>query len=72
METIHIKHHLDSDTLYLPQLRPWVGKDVEIVVRESAPAARNGDDEFPLRGSILRDDEPFEPAVSPTEWEATT
>lgn len=62
MQSIHIKHHLESETLYLPQLRPWVGKDVAIVVREVPAVERDDDeDEFPLRGSILRDDDPLGP-----------
>ncbi len=34
MDTIRIETMLDSDTLYLPQLLPLLGKPVEIVVRE--------------------------------------
>jgi hypothetical protein len=34
MSTIRIETHIESETLYLPQLRPLVGKDVEIVVHE--------------------------------------
>ena len=33
METIHIHTHLDSEKLDLPELRPFIGLDVEIVVR---------------------------------------
>ena len=36
MSTIRIETTIDSDTLYLPQLKPMVGKSVEIVVREMA------------------------------------
>ena len=36
MNAIRIETILDSDTLYLPQLKPLVGKCVEIVVRERA------------------------------------
>ena len=36
MSTIRIETHIDSETLFLPQLRPLVGKDVEIVVKEKA------------------------------------
>jgi hypothetical protein len=34
MIAIRIETVLDSDTLHLPQLKPLVGKSVEIVVRE--------------------------------------
>ena len=46
MSAIHIETMLDGDTLYLPQLKPLVGKCVEIIVREKVvPAvtpAKNG------------------------------
>lgn len=34
MNDIRIETILDSDTLYLPQLKPLMGKSVEILVRE--------------------------------------
>ena len=34
MSTIRIETMVDEDTLYLPQLLPFVGKPVEILVRE--------------------------------------
>ncbi|HJQ81948.1 MAG TPA: hypothetical protein VJ828_18425 [Lacipirellulaceae bacterium] len=38
MTAIRIETTIDSETLYLPQLKPLVGKSVEIIVREkSAP-----------------------------------
>ena len=36
MDAIRINTKLDSDTLYLPQVRPLIGKTVEITVREEA------------------------------------
>jgi hypothetical protein len=36
MDAIHINTKLDSDTLYLPQVRPLIGKTVEIIVQEQA------------------------------------
>jgi hypothetical protein len=46
METIRIRKRLDSETLHLPELRPLIGRDVEIVVTErsngSAPDADSG------------------------------
>jgi hypothetical protein len=36
MDAIRINTTLDSDTLYLPQVRPLIGKSVEIIVREEA------------------------------------
>jgi hypothetical protein len=45
MNAITIHAHLDSDTIRIPELRPMIGKDVEITVRESpstTPADRSG------------------------------
>jgi hypothetical protein len=42
MSTIRIHRTLDSDTLHLPELKPLIGKAVEITVTE-APVARTGD-----------------------------
>src|SRR6266404_3247571 len=36
MNAIRIRKKIDSETLYLPELRPLVGKTVEIIVREEA------------------------------------
>ncbi len=40
MKAIKIERHLDSDTLHLPELRGFVGLDVEITVIEKTPAAK--------------------------------
>jgi len=51
MDAIHINTKLDSDTLYLPQVQPLIGKTVEIIVQEQAPTGeprQNG--ESPQRG----------------------
>ena len=40
---IHIKRKLDSDTLHLPELKPLIGRTVEITVEEQPPEVR---DEF--------------------------
>ena len=37
MPDIVIRRTLDSDTLHLPELKPLIGKAVEIVVRERPP-----------------------------------
>ena len=39
MATIRITKHLDSETLVLPELRPLIGKTVEISVTEETPSA---------------------------------
>jgi hypothetical protein len=37
MSAIRIRKTLDSDTLHVPELRPYIGRTVEIVVEDSAP-----------------------------------
>ena len=73
MTAIRIETTIDSETLHLPQLKPLVGKSVEIIVREMpqrAERAGPGPWVSPLAGSVIEYIDPFEPAVSPDEWEA--
>ena len=75
MPAIRIRQKLSSETLTLPELRPFVGKDVEIVVSDVSPISHQTTGRPPSRsslaGSILRDDDdPFGPAVPAEEWEA--
>ena len=42
MSTIRIHRTLDSDTLHLPELKPLIGKTVDITVTE-APVEGTGD-----------------------------
>jgi len=42
MNTIHIRTQVDSETLYLPQLKHFIGKEVEIVVQEAQTAETMG------------------------------
>lgn len=72
MNAIRIKRRLESETLYLPEVRPLVGKDVEITVQEQNVPLTEGvpvSPDHPLRGSVLRYDDPFEP-VAESDWEA--
>ena len=77
MQPVHIRTKLESEHLTLPELRPLIGKQVDITVREAAESPSNGGvkngtpaDRYPLRGSVLRYDDPFAPAVAADEWEA--
>ena len=36
--TVRIHRKIDSETLYLPEIRPLIGKSVEIIVREEPTA----------------------------------
>jgi hypothetical protein len=44
------------------------GAVVEVIVLERPNKAQTREDE--LRGSVLKDDVPFDPAVPPEDWEA--
>lgn len=37
--TVHIHRKVDSETLYLPEIRPFIGKIVEIIIREDPSAS---------------------------------
>ena len=74
MQAIRVTKTLDSETLYLSQLRPFMGQEVEIIVLPTEARAErhsaDGTAANPLAGSVLRYDDPFEPAVPADEWEA--
>ena len=56
MDAIRINTTLDSDTLYLPQVRPLIGKTVEIIVREEAGSGerrQNGQSVFQARRTLF-------------------
>ena len=38
MIAIRIQKRIDSETLHLPELRPLIGRNVEIIVHETEPA----------------------------------
>ena len=40
MNAIRVKTHLKSDSPYLPQLRPMIGRDVEIIVLEGSSGSK--------------------------------
>ena len=76
MTTHKVETTLTEDgTLILRNLPFQAGDTVEVIILDrpqlasestSEPAAL---DQHPLRGTVLRYDDPFEPAVPPTEWE---
>ena len=39
MSIIYIRKRLDSETLHLPELKPFIGKIVEISIKEEQPPA---------------------------------
>jgi len=75
MLAIRVKHKLTSETLHLPELRPLVGKNVEIIVLADGTSPEDDTvsgerDRYPLRGSVIQFEAPFESAVAPMDWQA--
>lgn len=60
---IRLRKRLDSDTLHLPELRPLIGKTVEITVEEQPQPAETGatpyDAFFALAGTGIIDPEAY-------------
>lgn len=62
----------EDGTLLLKELPFYAGDVVEIIILEQSKTPLPSSPEQPIRslkGSILRYDEPFEPAVPPEDWE---
>ena len=68
--TVRVRRHIDS--LDLPELAEFLGKEVEIVVTEVPKPTAQGGDEFPLRGTLLWFEDPDGPAVPEDDWEAAS
>lgn len=77
MIAVRMRRHLDSETLTLPELRPLLGKDIELIalsdsdseavkIDDAALEARRRE----LHGTLIKDEDPFGPAVPPEDWEA--
>jgi hypothetical protein len=54
MNAIRIRKTIDSETLHLPELKPLIGRTVEITVEEQLPAVR---DEFYAEAARLPETE---------------
>ncbi|HJT78691.1 MAG TPA: hypothetical protein VJ739_15920 [Gemmataceae bacterium] len=57
MNAIRIRKKLDSDTLHLPQLRPLVGQNVEIIVlaEEAVPGIQPGTGDWTAFDRLARE-----------------
>jgi hypothetical protein len=66
--TVRLRRHLDSETLHVPEIRPLLGRDVEIEVRD-VEGVDPEDRRQALRGSVLRMDDPLLP-LAEDDWEA--
>ena len=58
----------EAGTLAIKGLPLAAGDKVEVIIRNQA-STTTGSVKYPLRGSLLRFDDPFEP-VSAADWEA--
>jgi hypothetical protein len=73
MSSIRIETLVDGDMLYLPQLKPLLGKAVEIVITELPcdPQPRLEENWVsPLAGTVLEYVDPLAPAAPTKDWEA--
>lgn len=72
MTILRIETLVEGDTLYLPELKPLVGKSVEIVVTELPTKTIAGDVGWisPLAGTVLQYTDPLAPIAPDGEWEA--
>ncbi len=65
MHFIRVRKRVDSETLYLPEIKELIGKDVEIVVTEQArdappnPSSSPYDGFFALAGQDVVDPEAY-------------
>jgi hypothetical protein len=60
----------DGDVL-LKGLPLHAGERIEVIVLRRTPTNPH-DDRYPLHGTPLSYDRPFDPAVDPNEWEANS
>jgi hypothetical protein len=58
----------ENGTLTIKDLPFQAGEAVEIIILESHSRPKE-ENPYPLRGTVIRYDEPFEPAVPPEDWE---
>lgn len=77
--SLTIRRKVRAGQTDVPELAAFEGKDVEITVTEvdtpvsTAPEPWPDNaptDRYPLRGSVLRFDDPFGPAAPEEDWDA--
>jgi hypothetical protein len=70
MNSLHIKTKMPADgKLTLDRLPFEPGEELEIEI-QPAKSGNPPTPTYPLRGSVIRYDDPFEPAAPPEDWEA--
>ena len=58
----------ENGKLSLQNLPFKKGDEVEIIILERS-SSKTTPDSYPLRGTVIRYDDPFEPATSAEDWE---
>ena len=61
----------ENGKLSLQNLPFKKGDEVEIVIRRQKTETMDSE-AFPLQGTVLRYEDPFEPAIFPEEWNANS
>lgn len=72
MNAVRIRRRLESDTLHLPELKPLIGKDVEIIVLEETPppvTPGTGDWDAALRAARELEDYDFDAVRDQREYD---
>jgi hypothetical protein len=59
----------ENGKLSLQNLPFKKGDEVEVIILERS-SSKNNSDSYPLRGTVIRYHDPFEPATSAEDWEA--
>ena len=60
---------MEDGTLVLKGLPFHAGDTVEVIILEQPKSSRLSPEDDPLQGTVLRYDDPFEPAVPAEDWE---
>ena len=71
MEAHHTKAIVEKDGSITVRGVPFPeGEQVEVIVRSHDRAVAKSNGKYPLRGSVHRYDQPFDPAPDASDWEA--
>ena len=68
MEAFKTKTKIKNHSIKIDKVPFKDGEEVEVTVNKVEKAPHNS--KYPLRGTLLKYEDPFEPAVPPEDWEA--
>ena len=68
MTSLQLHAVVEKDGSVILEGLPFKPGETLAITVETAPCSNA--ERYPLRGSVLRYDDPFEPAVPPEQWEA--